>query len=34
MKPQKHKTFVRILCLTIAVLMVLGLVSSVLLSVL
>lgn len=33
MKPQKRKPYVRILCLAIAVLMVLGLVASVLLSV-
>ncbi len=34
MKPQKPKTFVRVLCLAIAILMVLGLVSTVLLSIL
>lgn len=34
MKQQKHKTIVRVACLAIAVLMVLGLVASVLISIL
>lgn len=34
MKQQKHKTFVRVVCLVTAILMVLGLVSTVLLSIL